>query len=52
MKNSDVTPFIIINIFISNCNLFIFNSVNVTDYGYIYFLIIKLIKLRNSVTCN
>ncbi len=48
-KKSDVTPFVILNIFISNCNLIThFFSVTVTDYNYFYFVI----KLRNSVTCN
>ncbi len=43
-KNWDATPFVIINIFISNCNLITyFFSVTVTDYNYIYFVI----KLRN-----
>ncbi len=48
-KKSDVTPFVIINIFISNCNLItnIF-LVTVTNYNYFYFLI----NLRNSVTFN
>ncbi len=46
-KKSDVTPFVIINIFTSNCNLItIFFLVTVTDYNYFYFVI----KLRNSVT--
>ncbi len=39
---SDVTPFVIFNIFSSNCNLITF----VTDYSYIYFVI----KLCNSIT--
>ncbi len=48
-KKSDVTPFVIINIFISNCNLIThFFLVTVTDYNYFYFVI----KLRNYVTCN
>ncbi len=34
-KKSDVTPFVILNIFISNCNLItIFFSVTETDYNY------------------
>ncbi len=49
MKKSDVTPFVILNIFISNCNLIThFFLVTVTNYNYFYFVI----KLRNSVTCN
>ncbi len=48
-KKSDVTPLVIFNFFISNCNLIVYCfSVTVTDYGYFYFEI----KLRNSVTCN
>ncbi len=42
-------PFVILNIFISNCNLIThFFLVTVTNYNYFYFVI----KLRNSVTCN
>ncbi len=50
MKNkSDVTPLVILNIFISNCNLIThFFSVTVTDNSYFYFVI----QLRNSVKCN
>jgi len=48
-KKSDVTLFVIVNIFISNCNLItIFFLVTVTNYNYFYFVI----KLRNFVTCN
>ncbi len=48
-KYSDVTPFVIIHIFISNCNLITHSfSVIVTDYSYIYLVI----KLRNFATCN
>ncbi len=48
-KKSDVTLFVIVNIFISNCNLItFFFLVTVTNYNYFYFVI----KLRNSVTCN
>ncbi len=50
-KKSDVTPFVILTIFISNCNLithFFSVTVTVTDYNYFYFVI----KLRNSITCN
>ncbi len=48
-KKSDITPFVIINIFKSNCNLIThFFLVTVTNYNYIYFVI----KLRNLVTCN
>ncbi len=48
-KKSDLTPLVILNIFISNCNLIThYFSVTVTDYSYFYFVI----KLRNSVTCN
>ncbi len=48
-KKSDVTLFVIISIFISNCNLIThFFLVTVTDYNYFYFVI----KLRNPVTCN
>ncbi len=49
-KNSDVTPFVIVNISnISKCNLItFFFSVTVTDDSYIYFVI----KLCNSLTCN
>ncbi len=48
-KKSDVTPFVIINIFISNCNLIThFFWVTVTDYNYFYFVI----KFCNSITCN
>ena len=37
---SDVTSFIIINIFISNCNLItLCFSVTLTDYSYIYFVV-------------
>ncbi len=46
---SDVTPFVIINIYISNCNLIThLVFVTVTDYSYIYFVI----KLHNFVNCN
>ncbi len=44
---SDVTLFVIINIFISNCNL-ITHFFLVTEYNYFYFVI----RLRNSFTCN
>ncbi len=38
-KYADVTTFVIINIFKSNCNLFTYSfSVTVTDYNYIYFV--------------
>ncbi len=48
-KKSDVIPFVILNIFISNCNLITqFFLVTVTNYNYFYFVI----KLRNSITCN
>ncbi len=49
MKKSDVTLFVILNIFISNCNIIthIF-LVAVTNYNYIYFVI----NLRNSVACK
>ncbi len=48
-KKSDVSLFVILNIFISNCNLiYKFVSVTVMDYNYFYFVI----KLRNLVTCN
>ncbi len=49
VKKSDVTLFVILNIFISNSNLIthIF-LVAVTNYNLFYFVI----KLRNSVTCN
>ncbi len=48
-KKSDVTPFVILNIFLSNCNLIThFFLVTVTNYDYFYFVI----KLRNSITCN
>ncbi len=44
-KKSDVIPIVILNIFISNCNLIKKKiSVTVTDYNYFYFVI----KLRNS----
>ncbi len=46
---SDVTPFVILNIFISNCNLITHSfSVTVTDYNYFY----VVIKLYNLVICN
>ncbi len=49
MKKSDVTLFVILNIFISNCNLIThLFLVTVTNYNYFYFVI----KLHNSVTCN
>ncbi len=39
-KYLDVTPFVNINIFISNCNLITHSfSVTVTGYNYIYFVI-------------
>ncbi len=39
-KKSDVTPFVILNIFISNCNLITpFFLVTVTNYNYFYFVI-------------
>ncbi len=48
-KCSDVTPFVIINFFKSNCNLIThFFSVIVTSYSYIYFVI----KLRSFITSN
>ncbi len=49
MKKSDVTPFVIINIFISNCNIIthVF-LVIVNNYNYFYFVI----KLRNSIASN
>ncbi len=48
-KYSSVTPFVIVNIFISNCNLIThFFLVTVTNYSYIYFVI----KLRNALACN
>ncbi len=48
-KYSDVTPFIIVNIFIGNCNLIThFFLVTVSDSSYIYFVI----KLHNAITCN
>ncbi len=44
-KYSDVTPFVIVNIFISNCDLITqFFIVTATDYSYRYFVI----KLRNA----
>ncbi len=44
-----VIPSLIINIFISNCNLIIYSvSVTVTDYKYIYFVV----KLCSFSTCN
>ncbi len=47
-KYSYVTPFVIITIFKSNCNLITHSfSVTVTENSY-YFVI----KLRNFVTCN
>jgi len=47
VKKSDVTPFVIINIFISNCNLItIFFLVTVTDNNYFYF-VIQLCNSRN-----
>ncbi len=45
MKKSDVTPFVIINIFISNCNL-ITIFLTVTDNNYFYF-VIQLCNSRN-----
>ncbi len=49
MKKSDVTLFVILNIFISNCNIIthIF-LVTVTNYNYIYLVI----NLRKSVACK
>ncbi len=48
-EKSDAIPFVIINIFISNCNLIThLFLVTVTNYNYFYFVI----KLRNSVTFN
>ncbi len=39
-KKSNVTPFVILNIFISNCNLIThFFPVTVIDYNYIYIYI-------------
>ncbi len=40
-KKSDVTPFVIVIIFKSNCKL-------INCYNYMYLVI----KLRNWVTCN
>ncbi len=49
VKKSDVTLFVFLNIFISNCNLIThLFLVNVTNYNYFYFVI----KLRNSITCK
>ncbi len=45
-KYSDVTPFVIIDIFRSNCNLII-HFFSVTDYSHIYFVI----KLCNFQHC-
>ncbi len=46
---SDVTPFVIINIFIRDCNLITHSfSLTVADDSYIYFVI----KFCNFVTCN
>ncbi len=48
-KYSDVTYFVIINIFIRNCNLIIHSfSVTVTVYSYVY----SVIKLHNFITRN
>ncbi len=48
-KKSVVTPFVILNIFKSNCNLIKTKiSVTVTDYNYFYFVI----EFRNSIICN
>ncbi len=48
VKKSDVALFVILNIFIINCNLItIFFLVTVTNYNYFYFVI----KIRNSVIC-
>ncbi len=46
-KKSDVTPFVILNIFISNCNLIThFFLVTVTNYNYFYFIIKYVIPLH------
>ncbi len=48
-RYSDAAPFVIIKIFMSNCNLTThFLVVTVTDYSYSYFVI----KLRKFFTCN
>ncbi len=44
-KYSDATPFVIINVFISNCNL-ITHFFSVTDFSYIYFVI----KIQDAIT--
>ncbi len=52
MKNSDVTPFVILNIFISNCHLIThFFSVTVTDYNYFYyFFVINIFLFFSHIT--
>ncbi len=48
-KYSDVTLFVITDIFISNCDLITHSFLlTVTDYSYIYLVI----RLRSFVTCN
>ncbi len=48
-KYSDITPFVIINTFMSNCDLTTHSVlVTVPDYNHIYFKN----KLSNFITCN